>query len=143
MFTIMLIAAALKPSTTADRTAKAMKHRQSNGQRMTSARTVPFGRMVGPGQYRNEDSVPRRTRRRQRSSATQRKGHDVAKGNRKTDGADRGKDPFGSISEELTRTRVSWLISHSENGTCPVSSRSPASAGRFNCPSDGVYSTNE
>lgn len=48
MFTIMLAAAALEPRRTADRTSKAMKHRQSNGQRMTSARTIPFGQMVDP-----------------------------------------------------------------------------------------------
>ena len=48
MFTIMLAAAALEPRRTADRTSKAMKHRQSNGQRMTSARTIPFGHQVDP-----------------------------------------------------------------------------------------------
>lgn len=48
MFTIMLAAAALEPRRTADRTSKAMKHRQSNGQRMTSGRTIPFGQMADP-----------------------------------------------------------------------------------------------
>lgn len=48
MFTIMLAAAALEPRRTADRTSKAMKHRQSNGQRMTSAKTIPFGQMADP-----------------------------------------------------------------------------------------------
>ena len=48
MFTVMLAAAALEPRRTADRTSKAMKHRQSNGQRMTSAKTIPFGQMVDP-----------------------------------------------------------------------------------------------
>lgn len=48
MFTMLLAAAALEPRRTADRTSKAMKHRQKNGQRMTSKRTVPFGKMVDP-----------------------------------------------------------------------------------------------
>lgn len=48
MFTILLAAAALEPRRTADRTSKAMKHRQSNGQRMTSASTIPFGQMADP-----------------------------------------------------------------------------------------------
>lgn len=48
MFTILLSAAALEPRRTADRTSKAMKHRQANGQRMTSARTIPFGRQIDP-----------------------------------------------------------------------------------------------
>ena len=48
MFTILLSAAALEPRRTADRTSKAMKHRQSNGQRMTSAKTIPFGQMADP-----------------------------------------------------------------------------------------------
>jgi putative DNA-invertase from lambdoid prophage Rac len=48
MFTILLAAAALEPRRTADRTSKAMKHRQDNGQRMTSAKTIPFGQMVDP-----------------------------------------------------------------------------------------------
>jgi len=48
MFTILLSAAALEPRRTADRTSKAMKHRQSNGQRMTSAKTIPFGQKVDP-----------------------------------------------------------------------------------------------
>ncbi len=48
MFTILLAAAALEPRRTADRTSKAMKHRQDNGQRMTSAGTIPFGQMADP-----------------------------------------------------------------------------------------------
>ena len=48
MFTILLAAASLEPRRTADRTSKAMKHRQSNGQRMTSARTIPFGQQIDP-----------------------------------------------------------------------------------------------
>lgn len=48
MFTILLAAASLEPRRTADRTSKAMKHRQSSGQRMTSARTIPFGQMADP-----------------------------------------------------------------------------------------------
>jgi DNA invertase Pin-like site-specific DNA recombinase len=48
MFTILLAAASLEPRRTADRTSKAMKHRQDNGQRMTSEQTIPFGQMVDP-----------------------------------------------------------------------------------------------
>ncbi len=48
MFTMLLAAAALEPRRTADRTSKAMKHRQSNGQRMTSKDTIPFGQMLDP-----------------------------------------------------------------------------------------------
>lgn len=48
MFTVLLAAASLEPRRTADRTSKAMKHRQSNGQRMTSAATLPFGTMLDP-----------------------------------------------------------------------------------------------
>jgi DNA invertase Pin-like site-specific DNA recombinase len=48
MFTILLAAASLEPRRTADRTSKAMKHRQENGQRMTSTKTIPFGQMVDP-----------------------------------------------------------------------------------------------
>lgn len=48
MFTILLAAASLEPRRTADRTSKAMKHRQENGQRMTSAKTIPFGQMIDP-----------------------------------------------------------------------------------------------
>lgn len=48
MFTVLLAAASLEPRRTADRTSKAMKHRQSNGQRMTSAKTIPFGQMADP-----------------------------------------------------------------------------------------------
>ena len=48
MFTILLAAASLEPRRTADRTSKAMKSRQENGQRMTSAGTLPFGQMVDP-----------------------------------------------------------------------------------------------
>lgn len=48
MFTVLLAAASLEPRRTADRTSRAMKHRQSNGQRMTSEKTIPFGQMVDP-----------------------------------------------------------------------------------------------
>ena len=48
MFTVLLAAASLEPRRTADRTSKAMKHRQSKGQRMTSSRTIPFGQMPDP-----------------------------------------------------------------------------------------------
>ena len=48
MFTVLLAAASLEPRRTADRTSKAMKHRQSNGQRMTSKKTIPFGQMIDP-----------------------------------------------------------------------------------------------
>ncbi len=48
MFTVLLAAASLEPRRTADRTSKAMKHRQSNGQRMTSAKTIPFGQKLDP-----------------------------------------------------------------------------------------------
>jgi len=48
MFTILLAAASLEPRRTADRTSKGMKHRQANGQRMTSAKTIPFGQMIDP-----------------------------------------------------------------------------------------------
>ena len=48
MFTIMLAAASLEPRRTADRTSKGMKHRQDNGQRMTSVKTIPFGQMADP-----------------------------------------------------------------------------------------------
>ena len=48
MFTILLAAASLEPRRTADRTSKAMKSRQENGQRMTSAATLPFGQMADP-----------------------------------------------------------------------------------------------
>ena len=44
MFTILLAAASLEPRRTADRTSKAMKHRQDNGQRMTSERRSHSGR---------------------------------------------------------------------------------------------------
>lgn len=48
MFTVLLAAASLEPRRTADRTSKAMKHRQSNGQRMTSTKNIPFGQMPDP-----------------------------------------------------------------------------------------------
>ncbi len=48
MFTVLLAAASLEPRRTADRTSKAMKHRQSNGERMTSKQTIPFGYMIDP-----------------------------------------------------------------------------------------------
>lgn len=46
--TVLLAAASLEPRRTADRTSKAMKHRQSNGQRMTSDKTIPFGQQLDP-----------------------------------------------------------------------------------------------
>jgi DNA invertase Pin-like site-specific DNA recombinase len=46
--TMLLAVAEYEPGKTAERTSKAMKHRQSNGQRMTSAKTIPFGQMVDP-----------------------------------------------------------------------------------------------
>lgn len=46
--TMLLAVAEYEPGETAERTSKAMKHRQKNGQRMTSKRTVPFGKMVDP-----------------------------------------------------------------------------------------------
>lgn len=46
--TMLLAVAEYEPGETAERTSKAMKHRQSNGQRMTSAKTIPFGQMVDP-----------------------------------------------------------------------------------------------
>lgn len=48
MFTVLLAAASLEPRRTADRTSKAMKHRQQNGQKMTSDRTIPFGQKLDP-----------------------------------------------------------------------------------------------
>lgn len=48
MFTMLLAAAALEPRRTADRTSKAMKHRQKHGQRMTSTKTIPFGQKIDP-----------------------------------------------------------------------------------------------
>lgn len=56
MFTMLLAAAALEPRRTADRTSKAMKHRQDNGQRMTSVKTIPFGQMVDPRD--NSKTIP-------------------------------------------------------------------------------------
>ena len=48
LFSILLSAAELEPHRTADRTSKAMKHRQANGQRMTSVTRLPFGQMLDP-----------------------------------------------------------------------------------------------
>lgn len=48
MFTVFLAAASLEPHRTAERTSKAMKHRQANGQRMTSETNIPFGQMIDP-----------------------------------------------------------------------------------------------
>lgn len=48
MFTVLLAAASLEPRRTADRTSKAMKARQSSGERMTSKQTIPFGYMIDP-----------------------------------------------------------------------------------------------
>lgn len=46
--TMLLAVAEYEPGETAERTSKAMKHRQNNGQRMTSTKTIPFGQMVDP-----------------------------------------------------------------------------------------------
>ena len=46
--TMLLAVAEYEPGETAERTSKGMKHRQSNGQRMTSAKTIPFGQMLDP-----------------------------------------------------------------------------------------------
>lgn len=46
--TMLLAVAEYEPGETAERTSKGMKHRQSNGQRMTSAKTIPFGQMADP-----------------------------------------------------------------------------------------------
>ena len=47
--TMLLAVAEYEPGETAERTSRAMKHRQSNGQRMTSAQNIPFGQMVDRG----------------------------------------------------------------------------------------------
>jgi len=46
--TMLLAVAEYEPGETAERTSKGMKHRQANGQRMTSAGSIPFGQMVDP-----------------------------------------------------------------------------------------------
>lgn len=46
--TVLLAAASLEPRRTADRTSKAMKHRQATGQRMTADTHIPFGQMLDP-----------------------------------------------------------------------------------------------
>ena len=46
--TMLLAVAEYEPGETAERTSKGMKHRQANGQRMTSAKTIPFGQMIDP-----------------------------------------------------------------------------------------------
>lgn len=46
--TMLLAVAEYEPGETAERTSKGMKHRQANGQRMTSAKTLPFGQMADP-----------------------------------------------------------------------------------------------
>lgn len=46
--TMLLAVAEYEPGETAERTSRAMKHRQSNGQRMTSTKTIPFGQMADP-----------------------------------------------------------------------------------------------
>lgn len=50
--TMLLAVAEYEPGETAERTSKGMKHRQANGQRMTSKMTIPFGQMIDP----NDDS---------------------------------------------------------------------------------------
>lgn len=46
--TMLLGIAQYEPNETAERTSKGMKIRQSNGQRMTSTKTLPFGQMIDP-----------------------------------------------------------------------------------------------
>ena len=46
--TMLLAVAEYEPGETAERTSKGMKHRQANGQRMTSVKTIPFGQMADP-----------------------------------------------------------------------------------------------
>lgn len=46
--TMLLGIAQYEPNETAERTSKGMKIRQSNGQRMTSVKTLPFGQMIDP-----------------------------------------------------------------------------------------------
>lgn len=46
--TMLLAIAEYEPGETAERTSKGMKHRQANGQRMTSVKTIPFGQMADP-----------------------------------------------------------------------------------------------
>ena len=46
--TMLLAVAEYEPNETSERTSKAMKHRQENGQRMTSSKTIPFGQMIDP-----------------------------------------------------------------------------------------------
>ena len=74
MFTILLSAAALEPARTADRTSKAMKHRQSNGQRMTSVQTIPFGQMIDPSNPDRTISCPYEIVKIQQAYALQKQG---------------------------------------------------------------------
>ena len=46
--TMLLAVAEYEPNETAERTSRGMKHRQANGQRMTSAKTIPFGQKIDP-----------------------------------------------------------------------------------------------
>lgn len=46
--TMLLAVAEYEPGETAERTSRGMKHRQANGQRMTSDKTLPFGQMADP-----------------------------------------------------------------------------------------------
>lgn len=46
--TMLLAVAEYEPGETAERTSKGMKHRQANGQRMTSLKTIPFGQKIDP-----------------------------------------------------------------------------------------------
>ena len=74
MFTILLAAASLEPRRTADRTSKAMKHRQSNGQRMTSAQTIPFGQMIDPANPDRTIACPHEMVKIQEAYALQKQG---------------------------------------------------------------------
>lgn len=49
--TMLLAVAEYEPNETAERTSRGMKHRQANGQRMTSAKTIPFGQMIDPDDH--------------------------------------------------------------------------------------------
>ena len=77
MFTILLAAASLEPRRTADRTSKAMKHRQSNGQRMTSAKTLPFGQMVDFRDPSRTMECPEETNAIKTARLLQRSGHSL------------------------------------------------------------------
>lgn len=46
--TLLLAVTEYEPEETAERTSKGMLHRQRNGQRMTSRKTIPYGTMLDP-----------------------------------------------------------------------------------------------